>query len=188
MSEEKNENPVKGGKNPLAKTALSNNLFVVCGVVIIALLGTVIYLLVNRPAQGEVQSAQPVNRNVVVNEDNVEEVINTFQETRTAPGYYEVTMNTTWNFPSGEDPSSNAYVENVATNTNAVYFDVIRVDTEETIYESPILPLGSHLDNITLDTVLPAGTYNCQVTYHLLDDENISISKVTLTLTIIIEG
>lgn len=178
MSEEKKENPVKGGKN----------LLIICGVVIIALLGTVIYLLVNRPAQGEVQSAQPVNRNVVVNEDNVDEVLSQLQqEQRTAPGYYEVMMNTTWYFPSGEDPSSNAYVENVETNTNAVYFDVTLVDTEETILASPILPLGSYMDNITLDTALPAGTYDCLVTYHLLDEENVSISKVTLTLTIIIE-
>ena len=181
MSEQKNGNSMKGGKIVLA----------VCVVVIIALLGTVIYLMVGRQEQQEEvqrQADEPVSRNVVVNENNVDEVLEQLPTERTAPGYYEVTMNTTWNFPSGEEPSSDAYVENVETNTNAVYFDVMLADTEETIFASPILPVGSHLDNITLDTALPAGTYDCLVTYHLLDDENRNISKLNLTLKINVEG
>ena len=84
-------------------------------------------------------------------------------------------------------PSDNAYVENAESNTNSVYFDVTRTDTEETIFESPILPVGSHLENITLDSDLPAGTYDCVVTYHLLDEEENSISTLKLTVTIIVE-
>lgn len=95
-------------------------------------------------------------------------------------------MNTTWNFPSGDEPSENAYVKNAEANTNSVYFDVTRSDTEETIYESPIIPVGSWLDDITLDTNLPDGVYNCVITYHLLDDEDKSISTVKLTLTIVV--
>ena len=181
MSEQGNGKSMKGGKIVLA----------VCVVVIIALLGTVVYLLTSRGGeeQGQEQQAnEPVSRNVVVNEDNVDEVLDQLPTERTAPGYYEVTMNTTWNFPSGEEPSSNAYVGNVETNTNSVYFDVTLADTEETILASPILPVGSHMDNITLDTALPAGTYDCLVTYHLLDDENRSIGKLMVSLTVIIEG
>lgn len=176
MSEQKSESSTKGGKIALA----------VCGVTIVALAGAVIYLLVNRQ-ELEPQEDQPL-RNVVVNEDNVDEVLARLQEQeKVAPGYYEVMMNTTWNFPNGEEPSSNAYVENVETNTNSVYFDVTLTDTEETILASPILPVGSYLDNITLDTVLSAGTYDCLVTYHLLDDEYNSIATLKLTLTIVIE-
>lgn len=175
MSERKSGRSTKGGKIVLA----------VCVVVIIVLLGVVIYLLINRQ---EPEEDQPASRNVVVNEDNVEEVLTQLQEQqRTAPGYYEVMMNTTWNFPNGEEPSSNAYVKNVETNTNSVYFDVTLADTEETILASPILPVGSYLDNITLDTALSAGTYDCLCTYHLLDDEDISVATLKLTLTIVIE-
>lgn len=177
MSEQKSGSITKGGKIALAT----------CGVVITALLGTVIYLLVNRPEQ-EPPGDEPVSRNVVVNEDNVDEVLSQLKDRpKVAPGYYEVTMNTTWNFPNGEEPSSNAYVENAAANTNSVYFDVTLADTGETILASPILPVGSHLDNITLDTTLSAGTYDCLCTYHLLDDENNSISTLKLTLKIVIE-
>ena len=129
---------------------------------------------------------KPVKRNVVVNEKNVDEVISQLAEERTPPGSYQVTMNTTWNFPSGDEPSENAYVKNAEANTNSVYFDVTRSDTEETIYESPIIPVGSWLEDITLDTNLPDGVYNCVITYHLLDDEDKSISTVKLTFTIVV--
>lgn len=102
------------------------------------------------------------------------------------PGSYQVTMNTTWHFPSGDTASEDAYVKNAEANTNAVYFDITRQDTEETIYESPIIPVGSWLEDITLDSNLPDGTYPCVIIYHLLDEEDKSISTVKLTLTIII--
>ena len=114
------------------------------------------------------------------------EVIEQLAEERTPPGSYQVTMNTTWNFPSGDEPSVDAYVKNAEANTNAVYFDITRSDTEETIYESPIIPVGSWLEDITLDSSLPNGTFPCFITYHLLDEEDKSISTVKLTLTIIV--
>ncbi len=157
--------------------------FVVCIVVIIVLLAAVIYLLQNRQEEEE-----PVNRNVVVNEENVEEILAQIDEKESVPvGYYETIMNSTWHFDNGSTPSDNAYVENATTNTNAVYFDVTRADTEETIYESPILPIGSHLENIALDTELSSGTYDCLVTYHLLDEENKSISTLKVTVTIVVD-
>lgn len=159
--------------------------FAVCIVIIIALSGTVIYLLTSRKTSEA--EKEPVNRNIVVNEQNVEEVLAQLPEQRTPVGSYEVTMNSTWRFANGEAASENAYVKNAEANINSVYFDVTRVDTEETLYESPILPVGSYLENITLDSKLPAGNYDCLITYHLLNEENVSISTVKLTLTIIIE-
>ena len=170
MSEQK-DRKIKGGVI----------VFGICAIIIIALLAAVIYLLTVKREENE-----PVKRNVVVNEKNVDEVISQLAEERTPPGSYQVTMNTTWNFPSGDEPSENAYVKNAEANTNSVYFDVTRSDTEETIYESPIIPVGSWLEDITLDTNLPDGVYNCVITYHLLDDEDKSISTVKLTLTIVV--
>lgn len=170
MSEQK-DRKIKGGVI----------VFGICAIIIIALLAAVIYLLTAKREENE-----PVKRNVVVNEKNVDEVISQLAEERTPPGAYQVTMNTTWNFPSGDEPSENAYVKNAEANTNSVYFDVTRSDTEETIYESPIIPVGSWLEDITLDTNLPDGVYNCVITYHLLDDEDKSISTVKLTLTIVV--
>lgn len=172
------ENKVVKGKG--GKIAL-----VVCVVVIIALIGIVIYLITSRFGSENKKS----KRNVVVNEKNVEKVISQIDEdSRTPMGSYEVTMNTTWNFENGSVASKNAYVKNAESNTNSVYFDVIRSDTGETILSSPILPVGTYLEKITLDTVLPAGTYDCVCTYHLIDDNEKDISKVNLTLKIVINN
>ena len=149
--------------------------FALCIAIIAILLFLVIYLLSKRD---EPLEAEPVNRNVVVNEENIEEILAELDEKEAVPvGYYETIMNSTWNFVRGDAPSS-----------NAVCFDITLEDTEETIYESPILPVGSHLENITLDSNLSKGTYDCIVTYHLLDEENISISTLKVTLTIIVEN
>ena len=169
MSEQKNTK-MKGGI-----------ILAVCIVMIIILLGVVVYLVTVRKEEDE-----PVKRNIVVNEKNVDKVIEQLGEERTAPGSYEVTMNTTWNFPSGDAASENAYVKNAEANTNSVYFDVTLEETGETIFESPIIPVGSWLDNITLDSVLEDGIYDCVITYHLLDEEEQSISTVKLTLKIVI--
>lgn len=162
--EKGNDKNKKGGKIVIA----------VCVVIIIVLLALVLYLLFGQ---------KPKRRNVIVNEDNVKEVLENLPEL-VPPGSYEVIMNSTWNFASGDVPSENAYVENAETNTNAVYFDVVRTDTEETIYESPILPVGSHIEAITLDSNLPAGTYDCILTYHLIDEDEETVSTVKMTLTV----
>ena len=80
-------------------------------------------------------------RNVVVNKENIEEVLEKMDDSGTiAFGTYEVCMNYDWIFADGSAVSENAYVENSEVNTNDIYFDIIRNDTNETIYESPVLP------------------------------------------------
>ena len=124
-----------------------------------------------------------VVRNAVVTPENVDEILANMQN-HTPPGQYEVKMNTAWVFETGDSTSSNAYVENSTANTNDVYFDIIRSDTNETIYQSPTLPVGSHLEGITLDTALEAGSYSCVLTYYLLDDQGAPTSKLNINLDI----
>lgn len=156
--------------------------FIACIVVIIVLIGTIMYLLLNKYKENDTPK-----RDVVVNEQNAEQVASDVVEQEYIPiGSYQVTMNSTWNFASGDVASDNAYVENAKANTNAVYFDIVRSDTEETIYESPVLPVGAYLDEIKLDKVLKAGTYDCVLTYHLVDDNQKPISKLNMGLSIVI--
>lgn len=171
------------------KTAINNKekkggnpLLIVCALVIIILLVVIIVILLNR------QDDEP-RRNVVVNEDNAEDVAEElFDQEVVKPGTYEVKMNSTWNFKDGTSSSDNAYVENVPANTNDVYFDVELSDTEEIIYESPVIPRGSHLEEITLEKDLEAGAYDCVLTYHLIDEDQNTISTLTMGLTIVVEN
>jgi hypothetical protein len=149
-------------------------------VVIIALLGVVIFLLVGRGKE------EPEKRNVVVTQDNVEEVVeDMINEDYIEPGYYEASMSTTWTFATGSDVSDDAYVANVEGNTNDVYFDVVLAeDEDQVIYKSPVIPRGGELKNIALDTPLEAGTYDCVCIYHLIDDEQNTISTLRVGITV----
>lgn len=161
-------------------------LLVLAGVaVVIVLLLIVIVLLLNR---GRGKKEEP-KRNVVVTQDNAEAVIAEMtEEEYVAPGYYSTAMTTTWHFETGEAVSEDAYVANRIENTNDVYFDVFLADDEtEPILRSPVIPRGGEMDNISLDTPLEAGTYDCVTVYHLVDEEQNTVSTLRIGLTIVVE-
>ena len=154
-------------------------------IVICALLGVIIYLL-TRP---DTPPQEEIIYNNVVTPDNVDQIISRMeQEEKTPVGAYEVSMNTDWVFPDGKSSSTNAFVENATTNQNTVYFTIALTDSDEDIYRSPYLTVGSHLADIKLDSPLSAGVYNATITYHLVDDDFKELSSVSLYMTITIEN
>lgn len=154
--------------------------------VIVILLVVLIVLLVRRQEEPE----EETRRNVVVTQDNVDAVVEEMvNQEYVAPGYYATRMSTTWHFSSGDAISEDAYVENAPDNTNDVYFDVfLSSDESVPILESPVIPIGAKLENIALDTVLEAGTYDCVMIYHLVDENQNTISTLRIGFTIIVEG
>lgn len=173
-------------RNAKMKSAKKGNKkVIIAGIgIIIVLLIAIIVLLVMRKEKPEEK------RNVVVTKDNVEEVTDDMlNQEYIEPGYYSTSMSTLWHFSTGDAISEDAFVENLEENTNDVYFDVFLADNEEeAIYKSPLLPRGSELNNISLDTSLAAGTYDGVVIYHLVDEEQNTISTLRVGITIIIEG
>lgn len=163
-------------------------------VVVAALLGVIVFLLLGRG--NDTQAPEPLReavaeeRAVVVNKDNVEEVMDAIINEPVIPiGYYEASMNFSWTFPDGESPSDNAYVENKVTNNNAVYFDVVLAEDESVVlFESPILPLGTHINEVTLKRDLDAGTYPCILIYHMVDDQQRTIGTLRMNLEIIVNS
>lgn len=162
---------------------------IVIGVVIVALLGVIIFLLVTHNAQPQNEEEK---RNVVITQENAERELEKINEmadkASVAPGYYTVTMNTTWHFKEGVETSEDAVVENVEANTNDVFFDIVlESDEEHVLYKSPVIPRGGRLTDIALDEQLKAGTYPCIVIYHLVDDNQNTLSTLRVTLNIIVE-
>lgn len=174
--ERKQNNGGKGGNKSVVIVAA------IAIVIIAVLVGVIVFLL--KPQEEE-------KRNVVITPENVEEVLEELEEEggMVEPGYYTVTMDTTWHFANGNEPSYDAMVLNVETNTNDVYFDIVlESDESMVLYESPVIPRGGRLENIALDKDLDAGTYNCVVIYHLIDENQNTISTLRVTLKIVIEG
>ncbi len=155
---------------------------IMLGILIIAALIAVIFFLLHKPEEPK--------RNVVVNEENAEAVAAQMaEEDFVESGYYTVNMATEWHFPKGDAVSPDARVDNVAGNTNPVYFDVfIEGQEEEPVYSSPVIPVGSFLEKIALDKPLEAGTYDCVIVYHLVDDEQETVSTLRVTMQIIVEA
>lgn len=175
-AERQNNKSEKGGSKGLV-------IVIIAAVVVIAVLvGVIIYMMCSK-APDETEEKRPV----VVVEENAEEVAKEVlnrEETQEVPMSYQVTMNSTWEFESGDKVSSNAYVANSVNNQTAVYFDVIRNDTQETIYKSPVIPVGGELDAVKLDTDLDAGDYECTLVYHLIDDDQNTLTTVNMWLMV----
>lgn len=159
---------------------------IIAAVVIAALIGVIIHMMQSKNAD-----VAEEKRPVVVTEDNAEQVAEEIlnrEEPQETPMNYQVTMNSTWEFESGDKASSNAYVANSENNETAVYFDVVRNDTQETIYQSPVIPVGGELNSITLDTDLDAGDYECTLTYHLIDKDQNTLTTVNMWLMVKVEN
>lgn len=158
-------------------------------IVIIALLGIIIFLLASGK-EGEEETSE--RRNVVVNEGNAESVAAQMVEEAqefVEPGYYTVSMDTDWHFSKGDAVSDDAWVDNLAENTNDIYFDVFLAENEEkAIYQSPVIPRGSHLEQIVLDEPLEKGTYDCVIVYHLIDEEQETVSTLRVAITITVDA
>lgn len=160
---------------------------IIASAIIIALLGIIIFMMGAKDDANEETEKRPM----VVVEENAEQVaeeILSQTEPEGIPLRYQVTMNSTWEFENGQAESRNAYVANSKDNETAVYFDVVRNDTQETIYESPVIPVGQELNSIVLSENLEAGNYECTLTYHLIDDEQNTLTTVNMWLMIVIES
>lgn len=184
---ERSETVVQAEKDPQGEKKDSNKtMMIAMGAVIVAMAVAIGILATRKTAEEE---PQPM-RNVVVTPENLDEVIDQINErTLTPPGYYTVNMATEWHFPKGDAVSYDARVDNLAENTNNVYFDVFLASDESApIYQSPVIPIGGYLEQISLDVPLEMGTYDCVIVYHLVDDAQATISTLRVTLTIIVES
>lgn len=164
------------------KKEKQNKKVIVALCIIIILFGLILFLVLNIKKEEK--------RNIVVNENNVEDVVEEMLgEDYVEPGYYTVSMETDWHFSKGDAVSDNAKVDNLEENTNDVYFDIfLQENEEEAIYKSPIIPRGGRLEKIALDKPLGGGTYDCVMVYHLVDEEQKTISTLRVAFTITVDS
>jgi hypothetical protein len=188
MAQEANGQTGSGGKG-------NKTLVILLGVVIVLLLASVTVfgalLIKSNKTNSELQSQteeKQEKRSVVVTEENVEEVQDEFfNQEYIPPGYFSATMNNVWHFQDGESNSDDAYVANDTANSNDIYFDLFLAENEEdAIYQSPVIPLGEELKNFKLDKSLDAGTYDCVMIYHLVDEEQNTVDTVRVAVTVIV--
>ena len=81
-----------------------------------------------------------------------------------------ISMNTSPIFPDGKS-EGNLMIVNELVNTYPQRVELIRNDTDEVIYSSAAIAVGSKIASAKLDVELPAGTYECTAMFHSLDPE-----------------
>jgi hypothetical protein len=193
MSENKksqNSNEGKGG---------NQKLIIIIGLIIIILLLIIIIVLLlkKNPGASDVENGEQTGgREVVAGTARMvldeETAGSVYEEMRreVEEGMFECCMSMTWTFKDGNSESKDAYVANSVNNSHPFYFDVCLEDSEEILYSSPILPVGTQLTDIKLDTSLPAGTYRAVCKYTLLKDEvsQEEISSAGFIISIVVQN
>lgn len=163
-------------------------IIVVAFLILLTALITCIVLLLTRQKEEPAQEPQSAPRSTVldrgfVDEDNAGDIMDEMTD-KVSKGMFECKMTTAWTFDDGKSASPNAYVANVENNLYTLYFDVYEESTNELLYSSPMLPVGTELKNFKLDKELAAGEYDAVVMYTMVDENLEEVSSVGFKVTI----
>lgn len=165
-----NKNSVSAAKGLTNKhiILILGSLAIICAAVVITI------LLLHQPTplpQDIVPDKVPI-----VNKDNLDKIESDIED-KVAKGMFETHMNTNWEFPDGKSNSSNAVMGNSASNRYPFWFTVTLKDTNEIVYTSSLLPLGTQLKEIKLEKDLKKGTYPAVVSIHMVDEKGVEVES-----------
>lgn len=158
---------------------------IVAAIIIIALVGVIVFLVLNKPIaepeEKEVIQETNDGRGVVVTPENINEVLS---EDKTPEGFFETCMTNDWTFNDGVSSKDDVYVKNADTNNYSIYFDLKLNDGDKLVYSSPYIPVGVELPQFTLTDIPEKGDYDATVVYHLVDENNKEVSDVSIAVTL----
>lgn len=163
-------------------------IIVIAFLVLVTALIACIFLLLAKQKEEPVREPETTSRPTVldrgiVDEENAGDIVGEMTD-KVSKGMFECKMTTAWTFDDGKSESPNAYVANVENNLYTLYFDVYEESTNELLYSSPMLPVGTELKNFKLDKELEAGEYNAVVMYTMVDENSEEVSNVGFKVTI----
>lgn len=168
------------GLNTTHKILIAGIVVILCAVV-----GVGVYLVKSRQPAPAAPAPAVVGGVGVIDESNLADIERELAETG---GGFNVKMNTDWIFPTADAASTNAYVANTEYNKKSFFFELKLADTDELIYTSTVIPVGSAIKEVKLDkTDLPAGTYDVVCVYNLLNKDNVADDYVNMAITVTIE-
>ena len=79
-----------------------------------------------------------------------------------------ISMNTSPNFANGTS-AGNLMIVNESINRYPQVVEITRNDTNEVIYKSGAIPVGSKIETAKLSVDLDAGTYECTAMFYNVD-------------------
>jgi hypothetical protein len=102
-------------------------------------------------------------------------------------GYINISINTEPVFANGA-AQGNLMIINDTVNNYPQVVQIIRNDTQEVIYTSGGIPVGSKIEQAALDVNLPAGTYECTAMFHNADPQTgdyLGTAGAIITITVL---
>lgn len=102
-------------------------------------------------------------------EADVDKIVEGLNE-KVEDGMINISMNTSPNFANGTS-TGNLMIVNEAVNRYPQVVEITRNDTNEVIYKSGAIPVGSKIENAKLSADLDAGTYECTAMFYNVDAE-----------------
>lgn len=173
----------KPQKNESGASVSKTNIILIAALIVVTLVLIIVVIYFFKNPRVQTVQDTPTQREVLITPENVSQRIAEL-ESHNTDSAYTTSMSIDWSFANGAAASKDAYVENDVSNSRAVYFDLVLSSTEETIYSSPIIPVGSKLKDIRLNKELSKGNYQAVVIYHLIDDDNKDISTVSVAVNL----
>lgn len=170
-------------KNESGASVSKTNIILIAALIVVTLVLIIVVIYFFKNPRVQTVQDTPTQREVLITPENVSQRIAEL-ESHNTDSAYTTSMSIDWSFANGSAASKDAYVENDVSNSRAVYFDLILQSTEETIYSSPIIPIGSTLRDIRLNKELSKGDYKAIVVYHLIDDDKKDISTVSVAINL----
>lgn len=179
--------PVKKKSNSTYKTA---------GVVILILVIIAAALLIFKSCSGEPLAADPTPNGGIVYDDNavqggwdeadVDKIVEGLNE-KVEEGMINISMNTSPNFANGTS-TGNLMIVNESVNNYPQVVEIVRNDTNEKIYTSGAIAVGSKIENAKLDVDLEKGTYDCTAMFYNVDPETgsyLGCAGAIITVTVL---
>ena len=102
-------------------------------------------------------------------ETNTEAIVDSLNE-KVEQGMINISMNTTPVFSDGMS-AGNLMIVNEGINNYPQVVTIVRNDTNETIYQSNAIPVGSKIEQAELTVDLDAGTYECTALFYNVDPD-----------------
>ncbi len=119
-------------------------------------------------------------------EADTDAIVNSLNE-KVEEGMINISMNTSPVFQTGAS-SGNLMIVNEGINRYPQVVEIVRNDTNETVYTSGGIAVGSKIENAKLSVDLDAGTYECTALFYNVDAETsarLGCAGAVITITIL---
>lgn len=119
-------------------------------------------------------------------EADTDEIIAALNE-KVEEGMINISMNTSPIFEDGTS-TGNLMIVNESVNRYPQVVEIIRNDTDDMIYQSGAIPVGSKIESAALDVDLPAGTYACTALFYNVDPSTgdyLGCAGAMITITVL---